>query len=228
MEASLSCGAVRATTSFRAALGCVAAALAALVPASAWAQESPSATAALAPEAPFRSHRVLHVGVTTSAILRADSVCPSDQTLCPLGGGGGIVVAVGRRVSAHREWNLGYELSVRNARNFFNSATLQELRFEHRWMFASPRTNLEGFAGLGGGLVAYGERFGVTTLGPSVGISAGASYGLSAFVSLGVMMRVEALRFLVPFDTGDGVRRSDGGIATVLLDFAVVATFRGP
>jgi hypothetical protein len=183
---------------------------------------------ALDREAPYRPHRLLVVGVATSAILHADSVCPNDQTLCPLGGGGGIAVAVGRRTSASREWLIGYDLSVRNARNLFASATLQQIRFEFRWVFASPGSNAEAFVGLGGGVVAYGERFGVTTLGPAISASVGGSYYLSPFVNLGFVGRLEALRFLVPFDTGDGVRRSDGGIATVLLGGYATATFRGP
>lgn len=179
-------------------------------------------------EAPYRPHRILVVGVATSAILHADAVCPNDQTLCPLGGGGGIAVAVGRRISASREWLVGYDLSVRNARNLFASATLQQVRFEHRWVFASPGSNAEAFVGVGGGVVAYGERFGVTTLGPALSVSVGGSYYLSPFVNLGFVGRLEALRFLVPFDTGDGVRRSDGGVATVLLGGYATATFRGP
>lgn len=179
-------------------------------------------------EAPYRSHRVLIVGLATSAILHADAVCPSEQTLCPLGGGGGVAVAIGRRTSASREWLIGYDLSVRNARNLFASATLQQIRFEYRWVYASPSSNAEGFVGVGGGVVAYGERFGVTTLGPAISVSAGGGYYLSPFVTLGFVGRLEALRFLVPFDTGDGVRRSDGGVATVLLGGYVTATFRGP
>ncbi|TAK23546.1 MAG: hypothetical protein EPO40_25885 [Myxococcaceae bacterium] len=179
-------------------------------------------------EVPYRAHRVLSVGLATSAILHADAVCPNDQTLCPLGGGGGIAVAIGRRTSASQEWLIGYDVSVRNARNLFASATLQQIRFEHRWVAASPASNAEAFVGVGGGVVAYGERFGVTTLGPAVSVSVGGSYYLSPFVSLGFVGRLEALRFLVPFDTGDGVRRSDGGIATVLLGGYFTGTFRGP
>jgi hypothetical protein len=179
-------------------------------------------------EAPYRAHRVLSVGLATSAILHADAVCPNDQTLCPLGGGGGIAVAVGRRTSASREWLVGYDVSVRNARNLFASATLQQIRFEHRWVVASPGSNAEAFVGMGGGVVAYGERFGVTTLGPALSVSTGGSYYLSPFVTLGFVGRLEALRFLVPFDTGDGVRRSDGGVATVLLSGYITATFLGP
>lgn len=179
-------------------------------------------------QAPYRSHRLLVLGLSTSAILHADSVCPTEQALCPLGGGGGVLLAVGRRISAAREWLVGYDLTVRNARNLFASATLQQVRFEHRWVYASPRSNAEGFVGVGGGVAAYGERFGVTTLGPTLSVSAGGSYYLTPFVSLGFVGRLEALRFLVPFDTGDGVRRSDGGVATVLFSGYLTATFRGP
>ena len=71
-------------------------------------------------------------------------------------------------------------------------------------------------------------RIPVAKLGPAVSLSVGGSYYLSPFVSLGFVGRLEALRFLVPFDTGDGVRGRDGGIATVLLGGYFTGTFRGP
>ncbi len=208
----------------RLSLGAALAASLALRPSSALAQDMLLPTR----EAPYRAHRVLVLGLSTSAMLHADSLCPTDQAVCPFGGGGGVLVAVGRRISASREWLVGYDLSVRNARNLFASATLQQVRFEHRWVYASPRSNAEGFVGVGGGVAAYGERFGVTTLGPTLSASAGGNYYLTPFVSLGFVGRLEALRFLVPFDTGDGVRRSDGGVATVLFSGYLTATFRGP
>ena len=89
-----------------------------------------------------------------------------------------------------------------------------QARVEHRWVLWTTRTNFEAFAGVHGGLAVYGERFGAITAGLALGGSVGVSYNLSAFFNLGLIARVEALRFL-PFDTGDGVLRSDGGIATV-------------
>lgn len=134
--------------------------------------------------------------------------------MCPIGGGGGIFISYGRRYHASREWLLGYDLTVRNARNIFASATLQQARIEHRWVLWSTRSNLEGFAGVHGGVAIYGERFGAITAGLSVGASVGANYNMGAFFSLGLIARLDALRFL-PFDTGDGVRRGDGGVATI-------------
>ncbi|MBL8604919.1 MAG: hypothetical protein JNK72_23525 [Myxococcales bacterium] len=186
------------------------------------------ARAGVEAETPWRPFSFVMGGLSTSSVLRADSICPSAATVCPLGGGGGIYVAYGRRYRANREWAAGYDLSVRNARNLFASATLQQARFDYRWVAWSPRSNLEGFLGVGAGLAFYGETFTVTTFGPLLNVSAGAHYNLSAFFSIGLLVRVEALRFLVPFDSGDGVTRSDGGIASVLATSYLTATWRGP
>lgn len=197
-------------------------ALAAWAPA-ARAQPASSAASGLG----FRPYRFVVGALSTSALLHADSVCPSEGSVCPLGGGGGVMVALGRRYDPSREWLLGYDLSVRNARNLFSSATLQAVRFEHRWVYWSTRSNLEAFGGVHVGVALYGERFGLTTLGPLAGVSAGAQYHLSPFLSVGLTLRLEALRFLVPFDTGDGVLRSDGGLATVISTGYLTVTYRG-
>lgn len=199
-----------------------------LLPASALAQ-SPAQGIAQAAEVPgdaalapppvnlavFRPYRVYTGSIQTSALLHADAVCPGETPVCPFGGGGGIVVSIGRRYRREREWVVDYEVSVRNARNLFFSATLQQIRVEHRWTLYSQRTNFEPFAGVGGGVAVYGERFGVTTLGPSVSGVVGGNYYLSPFVVLTASLRLEALRFLIPFDTGDGVLRGVGGVATL-------------
>lgn len=213
----------RARTAARAAL-VAGLAITAIAPT---ARAQDAAPSSLAPGLGFRPFRFVLGAVSTSALLHADSVCPSEGSVCPLGGGGGVLVAIGRRYESSREWLLGYDLSVRNARNLFSSATLQTVRFEHRWVIWSQRSNLEGFLGLHLGVSLYGERFGLTTLGPLAGVSGGAQYSLSAFLSVGITLRLEALRFLVPFDTGDGVLRSNGGIATVISTGYLTFTYRG-
>jgi hypothetical protein len=179
-----------------------------------------------APASVFLPFTFVQGGLSTSFLLHADSLCPEGEVVCPIGGGGGIMVSYGRRYHPQREWLVGYDLTVRNARNIFASATLQQLRGEHRWVLWSPRTNLEGFAGLHGGIAIYGERFGAITAGIALGTSVGMNYHLGAFFSLGLIARVEALRFL-PFDTGDGVRRADGGVATVSGTLHLTLTYRG-
>lgn len=196
---------------------------AALAPAAAGAQ-SPSREHGFQ----FVPYRFVVGAVSTSALLHADAVCPSDGNVCPFGGGGGLYVGVGRRYLASAEWALSYDLSVRNARNIFSSATLQQVRFEHRWVLWSPRSNLEVYGGFDLGVAFFGERFGVATLGPLAGVLGGGSYHMTAFFSVGLMLRLEALRFLVPFDTGDGVSRSEGGAASVIATGYLTLTFRGP
>jgi hypothetical protein len=130
----------------------------------------------------FRTARFgfVTVGLATSAILHADAVCPNDQTLCPLGGGGGIAVG-------HRAPHLGLAASGSSATTSPSAtpATSSPPRRSSRFASttagsrASPGSNFEAFVGVGGGVAAYGERFGVTTLGPAVSVSAGGSYYLS-------------------------------------------------
>lgn len=164
-------------------------------------------------------------GVSTSFLLHADSLCPEGDAVCPIGGGGGVMISYGRRYHPQREWLIGYDLTVRNARNIFASATLQQARAEHRWVLWSMRSNLEAFAGVHGGLAIYGERFGAITAGLALGASVGANYNMGAFFSLGLIARVEALRFL-PFDLGDGVRRGEGGVATISGTVHLTLTYR--
>lgn len=178
-----------------------------------------------APSAVFLPFTFVQGGLSTSFLLHADTLCPEPAGVCPIGGGGGIMVSYGRRYHPQREWLVGYDLTVRNARNIFASATLQQLRAEHRWVLWSTRTNLEGFAGLHGGVAVYGERFGASTAGLALGTSVGMNYHIGAFFSLGLIARVEALRFL-PFDTGDGVRRAEGGVATVSGTLHLTLTYR--
>ncbi len=192
-------------------------------------QQPPALTASATEAAiPYRPFGFVVGAVSTSTVLRADAVCPSDGAVCPLGGGGGILVGYGRRHRPRREWVVAYDLSVRNARNLFASATLQQFRLDYRWIAWTTRSNLEGFVGVGAGLAVYGETFLVTTLGPLVNVSAGGLYHLTRFFSIGLTVRVEALRFLVPFDTGDGVVRGDGGIATLLATSYLTLTWRAP
>ena len=166
--------------------------------------------------------------LSTSALLVADSLCPDEGDVCPFGGGGGIFVGGGRRYERAREWFAGYDLSVRNARNLFSSATLQQIRIEHRWILgATPVHNFEGFVGFGGAVVLYGELLGVRTAGVSLGAVGGGSYNLSAFVRVGAAVRLDAMRFLVPFVTSDGVLRADGGVATLTATFVLYAAFLG-
>lgn len=193
-----------------------------------------AAPSALAQTAPgphgFQSvpYRFVVGAVSTSALLHADSVCPGEGNVCPFGGGGGLLIGVGRRYRSSAEWALSYDLSVRNARNLFSSATLQQVRFEHRWVLWSPRSNLEVYGGFDLGVAFFGERFGVATLGPLAGLLGGGNYHMTAFFSVGLLLRLEALRFLVPFDTGDGVSRSVGGVASVIGTGYLTLTFRGP
>lgn len=194
------------------------------------AQRPPSSERG-APDAgtfPFQPYSFLLGAVSTTAIAHADSLCPASSTVCPFGGGGGIFIAGGWRYVREREWLVGYDLSVRNARSLFSSATVQQLRIDHRWIVgATPVHNFEAFVGVGGGVAVFGELLGVRTFGATLGASAGGTYNLSAFVRLGALMRLDATRFLIPFTAGDGVLRADGGVAAITATFMFTATFLG-
>ncbi len=177
---------------------------------------------------PFQPYSFVTGALSTTAIAHADSLCPDSSTVCPFGGGGGIFIGGGWRYVREREWVVGYDLSVRNARSLFSSATVQQIRIDHRWvLLASPRHNFEGFVGAGGGIAVFGELLGVRTFGASAGVSTGGTYNLNAFVRLGALVRLDATRFLIPFTAGDGVLRADGGVAAITATFMLTASFLG-
>lgn len=178
------------------------------------------------PEGRFQPYLFYLGALDTSALLYADEVCPEGTGLCPIGGGGGLVLGVGRRYRRGREWVVTGDVTVRNARNLLQSATLTQLRAEHRWVLASPRTNLEPYAALGGGVLWYGERFGATTAGLVVGATGGVGLYLSPFFRVDTSARFDALRFL-PFRTDDGILRGSGGVATLLFTWFVGVTVLG-
>jgi len=102
------------------------------------------------------------------------------------------------------------------------------VRIEHRWVFfATPVHNFEAFAGVSGAVALFGELLGVRTVGVALGATAGATYNLGAFFRLGLVARVDATRFLVPFTAGDGVLRADGGVASVSATLGLLAEFLG-
>ena len=72
-----------------------------------------------APSAVFLPFTFVQGGLSSSFLLHADTLCPEAEGVCPIGGGGGIMVSYGRRYHPHREWLVGYDLTVRNARNIF-------------------------------------------------------------------------------------------------------------
>ncbi len=218
------------------ALGCLAILLASIPspPACAQSATPPQLTApgpAPTPSAQvpfdFRPYNFFLGAIDASVLLLADSLCPANSaTICPFGNGGGIFVAYGRRYARSHEIVVGYDLTVRDARQLFSSATLQQIRAEHRWVWSSPRTNFEGIVGVGGGAVIYGERFGISAGGLVLTGSIGGNYHLSPFVSLGLLLRLDALRFF-PFTTDDGVLRGQGGIATITAAAYLTVTFLG-
>lgn len=202
----------------------VAALSARAAPSRAQTSSPPAAVAAF----PFRPYAFMVGALSTSALLVPDSVCPDPRDVCPFGGGGGIFAGGGYRYHRAREWLAGYDLSVRNARSLFSSATLQQVRIEHRWLFfGTPAHNFEAFAGVSGGVALFGELLGVRTVGVALGATVGGTYNLGAFARLGLAMRADATRFLVPFVAGDGVLRADGGVASVSATVLLLAEFLG-
>jgi hypothetical protein len=189
---------------------------------------APASTRGAGVTFPFQPYSFLYGAVSTTAIAHADSLCPASSTVCPFGGGGGVFIGGGWRYVRQREWLVGYDLSVRNARSLFSSATVQQIRIDHRWILgATPVHNFEAFVGAGGGIAVFGELLGVRTFGATLGVSAGGSYNLNAFVRLGALVRFDATRFLIPFTAGDGVLRADGGIAALTASFMLTASFLG-
>lgn len=217
----------------RLGVGLVLAATTAL-PSASCAQDTPAptpATTGTAPpevmEFPFRPYSFYMGAISTSLVLVTDETLCPPGTVCPIGDGGGIFGAWGRRYRSNREWLVGYEFTARNSRAIFTSGALHQARFEHRWVITSPFTNFEALLGVGGGVALYGEFFAFKTIGPVVSALAGGTYNLTAFVNVGVMARLDAMWFLVPFYTGLPDDRANGWTPNATFSLLISATFLG-
>lgn len=122
---------------------------------------------AAAEEGPRSEIDFLQYGAAFVAETRVarGKVCPSGaEEPCILGSGGGVILRAAHR--EHHGYSLGgaYEFSKQDASNIINLPILQQLRFEGR-LYLTRDTRTAPFVFAGGGLVGYGNEWGIETFG---------------------------------------------------------------
>jgi hypothetical protein len=126
------------------------------------------------------------VALVANARLASGATCPDvADTPCILGGGGGLVVRVGRRPPGPWYWGAAYEFSNMDSGNLYRLGILQQLRAETRYV---PATGLRVQPYVAGGLggFAYGNEWGVETGGAAAFVGGGFEFEVTRFALVGV------------------------------------------
>jgi hypothetical protein len=133
------------------------------------------------------------VALTADILAHAGASCPP-ATPCILGGGGGLALRGGFRWPG--PWYMGgaYQLSRTNSSNLYRLATLQQLRFELRYMLELGY-RVAPYATWGAAGVVYGNELGVETGGGGVFGGFGIEVQLSRLAVLGVGARYQPMLF---------------------------------
>lgn len=133
---------------------------------------------------------VYGVGVVSEAPLAAGSLCRDDAT-CILGSGVGILARAALATSHWADLGVAYSLTRQNSARLYRLATLQQLRMEGRYTFATGRT-VEPFVAASAGVAGYGNEWGLDTWAPTASLGAGALFELDkdTFVSAEIDYRV--------------------------------------
>ncbi|HEY1692297.1 MAG TPA: hypothetical protein VGG39_09050 [Polyangiaceae bacterium] len=146
------------------------AALAASLPATALAQETPGPSTgdAVLSAPPPSGHAYLQYGAALAAetVISSGSICSRVPNNCVFGSGGGLEVRVGWR--PHDETFVGglYEISKQDPNQLYRLGILQQLRAEWRRYFPIGH-EVTPYLLLGAGVAGYGNEFTVDTWGPT-------------------------------------------------------------
>lgn len=155
------------------------------------------------------------VGLTAESLADAGGVCPSRAIApCILGPGLGIAIRGGYRSHGPLYVGGAYEATRHDSSNLLRLAILQQLRGEARYLFdQGTRLSPYGMGGLG--LSAFGNEWGISSLGPSIHLGAGVEYQASAAAVLGFAVTWRALSFSRWTD-GAGQERANGLLGMAL------------
>ena len=156
-------------------------------------------------------------GITVGArfIGAAGSACPSRTgTTCVLGAGGGLALHLARRWPTGLAIEGGFEVFAHNTGDLFEPGLMHALFGEVRAEIATAgRVRPFGRAGIV--IVALGDDLVPSAAGAGLTVTLGTEVELTQLLSISVGAMTRALWFL-PFETQDGVLRSDGGIPSLL------------
>ncbi len=200
-------------------------ALAAIVPASASADEPSFDTGQQAPVPPQSRRAYLQYGVALAAegVASAGPICGQVSILslfapltspsnCILGSGGGVSARAGWRASELLYLGGAYETTKQDPNQLYRLGILQQVRAEGRRYFPSGR-DVTPFVLLAAGLHGYGNEWSIDTWGVNGSAGAGVEVELGGPV-LVVSLAYRAMYFRSWTDTGEIPH--DSGVAQFL------------
>lgn len=160
------------------------------------------------------------ISVGARIVAASGSLCPDREGVtCVLGTGGGFALRASRRWPTGLGIEGGYEVFAHNTGDLYDPGLVQALFASARAEVATAgRVRPFGRAGIV--LAALGDSFAPDTAGAGLDVAGGLEVELSQVLAISVAGTTRALWFL-PFETQDGVGRSDGGVPTLLLGIEV-------
>lgn len=163
----------------------------------------------------------LQYGVAFSAenVLSAGPMCDNAGVPCILGQGGGVAARAGWRSNGAVYLGVAYAFSKQDPNKLYRLAILQQLRAEGRYYFDTGR-ELQPYAAAGGGLMAYGNEWGVDTLGPAGSVGGGLEAQITRRTVVGLALTYRAAFFSRFVDTS-GTARDAGGAQFLTLELTL-------
>lgn len=172
--------------------------------------EAPKPLAALQNALPPPTNVVyLQYGVafTAESVFAPGPICNNTTVPCIFGSGGGIAIRAGRRGTGHMYFGGAYELSKQDPQKLLKLAILQQVRFEGRYYFTTGR-DVQPYAAFGGGLVGYGNEWGIDTFGPTAFLGAGIEVQLTRRTVVGLALNYRDIYFTKFTDSAQAAREA--------------------
>jgi hypothetical protein len=164
-----------------------------------------------APSVLRRSFLQYGLAFTGEFVAAAGPLCSSaTPASCILGSGGGVAIRIGRRLRTPWYFGASYEFSKQDPGQLYRLAILQQLRAEGRY-YIETRTRFTPLVYAAIGVNAYGNLWGIDTIGPGGSFGGGVEAQVANGTVIGLTIAYRALGFTSFTDSGGNDRT--GGVA---------------
>jgi hypothetical protein len=152
----------------------------------------------------------LQYGVAFSAetVLAPGPICDNVEVPCIIGQGAGVAARLGWRSTGAWYLGIAYAFSKQDPNKLYRLAILQQARAEARYYVDTGRV-LQPYASGGGGMMGYGNEWGIDTLGPTVFLGAGVEAQITRRTVVGVGLTYR-MAYLSSFVDTSGTARDAG------------------